>query len=141
MTPNACHQLAATADRLGATHRDPHAFLAALGRDAAGIPVSALAAWPALLVGGRNRLRGGGFRPELRDHTAGQARHFAGTARAVTLLGADRTRWLSVHVRRDRLDSPDGRLTELAIAFADELLDGRLAPLDAGGWIRSHVCG
>jgi hypothetical protein len=62
-------------------------------------------------------------------------------ARAVTVLGADRTRWLSVHVRRDAPDSPDGRLSTLAIEFASQLLDGSLATRDAGDWIRENVCG
>ncbi|QIG42977.1 hypothetical protein G5V58_09580 [Nocardioides anomalus] len=141
MTPNACHELAAAADRLAAAHPDPRTFLVELAREVAGIPRGTLTAWPALLLGGRNRLLGGGFRPELRDHTAGQARHFTGTARAVTVLGADRTRWLGVHARRDRPDSPDGRLSELAVVFADDLLAGRLAPADTGDWIRRHVCG
>ena len=92
-------------------------------------------------MGGRSRLRGGGFRRDLRDHTAGQPRHFAGTARAVTVLGADRTAWLSEHVRRDAPDSPDGRLTALAIEFAVRLQDGSLATHAAGEWIRANVCG
>ena len=58
----------------------------------------------------------------------------------VALLGAARTEWLSVHVRRDAPDSPDGRLTGLAIEFAGQLLDGTVATSDAGGWIRQHVC-
>jgi hypothetical protein len=93
-----------------------------------------------LLMGGRSRVRGGGFRPELRDHSSGQTRHFAGIARAVTVLGADRTRWVSVHVRRDAPDSPDGRLTELAIDFATGVLDGSLALDRTGDWIRERIC-
>ena len=113
---NACAQLAGVADDLG--HLAPRRLLVELAHTVAGIPRSGPAVWLVLLAGGRTRLPGGGFRPELRDHTAGQTRHFAGTARAVTVLGADRTRWLSVHVRRDSLEAPDGRLSELAIAFA-----------------------
>ena len=113
--------------------------MAELAWRVAGIRRGRLALW-GLLLGGRTRLAGGGFRPELRDHTAGQSRHFAGVAKAVTVLGADRTRWLSVHVRRDRPDSPDGRLTSLAVEFATGLLDGSLAPAAAGDWIRVRVC-
>jgi hypothetical protein len=138
--PNACAALARTADDLAVAHTDPHDFLVQLGHRAAGIPRGRTALLH-LVLGGRNRLPGGGFRPELRDHTAGQARHFAGTARAVTALGAERTRWLSVHVRRDAPGTPDGLLTELGVEFAQALLDGSLAPADAGAWIRRHVCG
>ena len=135
---NACAQLARAADDLG--HLAPRRLLVELAHTVAGIPRSGPAVWLVLLAGGRTRLPGGGFRPELRDHTAGQTRHFAGTARAVTVLGADRTRWLSVHVRRDSLEAPDGRLSELAIAFATALLDGELLPAEAGDWIRAHLC-
>jgi hypothetical protein len=93
-----------------------------------------------LLLGGRSTIRGGGFRAELRDHSAGQSRHFAGIARAVTVLGANRTRWISVHVRRDAPGSPDGRLTDLAIEFATGMMDGSLPIGRAGDWIRTHVC-
>ena len=63
-------------------------------------PASAVARSPALglLLGGRARVKGGGFRTELRDRTAGQTRHFVGVARAVTVLGPRSTEWLSVHV-------------------------------------------
>jgi hypothetical protein len=93
-----------------------------------------------LLLGGRSRIRGGGFRAELRDHSAGQGRHFAGIARAVTLLGANRTRWISVHLRRDSPGSADGRLTDVAIEFATGILDGSLPIGRAGDWIRIRVC-
>lgn len=137
---DACAALARAADDLAPAHRDPHDFLVELGHRVAGIPRGRSAVLH-LATGGRNRLRGGGFRSELRDRSAGQARHFAGVARAVTVMGAERTRWLSVHVRRDAPGSPDGLLTDLGVEFAEALLDGSLAPADAGGWIRAHVCG
>jgi hypothetical protein len=142
MTVDACAELARTADTIAAKHPDwpGQELLVELGLCVAGIRRGRLSAI-GLLIGGRPRLRGGGFRPELRDRTAGQTRHFAGVARAVTVLGADRTRWLSVHVRRDAPDSPDGRLSTLAIEFASQLLDGSLATRDAGDWIRENVCG
>ena len=139
MTDNACAELARVADAIAVEHRSPDDFLAELGLRVAGIRRGRLAVL-GLLLGGRSRITGGGFRAELRDHTATQARHFAGIARSVPLLGAGRTEWLSVHVRRDAPDSPDGRLTRLAIEFASLLLDGSLATPGAGEWIRRSVC-
>ncbi len=137
----ACEEMAGVADSIVAEHPDwpAHEFLVELAARVAGIRRGPLAGL-GLLVGGRSRLRGGGFRPELRDRTASQTRHFAGVARAVTVVGAARTEWLSVHVRRDASDSADGRLTSLAIEFAAQLLDGSLATGDAGEWIRATVC-
>ena len=120
--------------------RTGHEFLVELGSRVSGIGRGRLVAL-GLLLGGRSRLKGGGFRSELRDHSAGQTRHFAGIARAVTVLGAGRTRWISVHVRRDAPDSPDGRLTDLAIEFAAGVLDGSLPTDRAGDWIRTNACG
>jgi len=142
MTETACAQMARTADVIASEHPDWPAreLLVELGVRVAGIRRGPLAA-VGLALGGRPRLRGGGFRPELRDRTASQARHFVGVVRAVTALGAARTEWLSIHVRRDAPASPDGLLTSLAIEFASQLLDGSLAPRDAGGWIRANVCG
>jgi len=59
----------------------------------------------------------------------------------VTVFGPDRTLWLSVHVRRDAPDSPDGRLTDLGVEFATGVLEGTLPEAQAGDWIRQHVCG
>jgi hypothetical protein len=133
--------MAGVADSIAAEHPDwpAHEFLVELAVRVSGIrrgPLSAIG----LLLGGRPRLKGGGFRAELRDHTAGQTRHFVGIARAVTVLGANRTLWLSEHVRRDAPDSPDGRLTALAVEFAAAVLDGSLLTRNAGDWIRQHVC-
>lgn len=135
---DACGELARVADEIDVA--DPREFLVELGLRVAGIPRGRSAVL-ALAAGGRTRIPGGGFRAELRDGTRGQARHFAGIARAVTLLGPERTGWVSVHLRRDAPDSPDGRLTSLAIGFAEALLDGSLAPAGAGDWIRANVCG
>jgi hypothetical protein len=139
VTENACAAMADVADAIAAGQPSGRELLVELGARVAGIG-RGRTALPTLLAGGRTRLRGGGFREELRDHSARQTRHFAGIARAVTVLGAERTRWISVHVRRDAPDSPDGRLTELAIAFAGGVLDGSIPPGRAGDWIRSHVC-
>jgi hypothetical protein len=137
---SACEQLARAADSIAGENPAGRDFLVELGHLVAGIPRGRLAV-PALLLGGRSRFKGGGFRTGLRDHSAGQARHFAGIARAVTTLGADRTRWISVHLRRDAPGSPDGRLTDLAIEFADSVLEGSVATDRAGDWIRRRVCG
>lgn len=136
---SACEDLARAADAIADEQSEPRAFLVELGYRGAGIGRGRLPL--RLLTGGRNRLRGGGFRPELSDATAGQARHFAGTARAVTVFGPTLTEWLSFHVRRDAPGSADGRLTTLAVEFAEQLLDESLAPVEAGSWIRRHVCG
>jgi hypothetical protein len=139
---NACEEMAQAADAITGEHpgwSGPE-LLDELAWRVAGIRRGRLGT-VGLLLGGRSRLKGGGFRPELRDHSAGQSRHFVGSARAVAVLGARRTAWLSEHVRRDAPDSPDGRLTALAIEFATGLLDGSLAPAQSGEWIRAHVCG
>jgi hypothetical protein len=142
VTEDACAEMAQTAQDISAQHPgwSGHDFLVEFAWRIAGISRGRMAA-VGLLVGGRSRLRGGGFRPELRDRTAGQTRHFAGVARAVTVLGPGCTRWLSVHVRRDAAGTPDGRLTDLAVEFASGLLDGSLAKDRAGDWIREHLCG
>jgi hypothetical protein len=134
--------MAHVAQTIAAEHPDwgGHEFLVELGSRVAGIGRGRWAVLK-LVLGGRNRLKGGGFRPELRDHSAGQTRHFAGIARAVTVFGAERTRWISVHVRRDAPDSADGRLSDLAIEFATGVLDGSTQPARAGEWIRQNVCG
>jgi hypothetical protein len=141
--PNACHRMSKLVDGLVDQQPDlgPRELLVELGARAAGIPRSGLRAPAMLVLGGRTRLPGGGFRPEFRDRSSTQARHFAGVARAATLLGPERTEWLCIHVRRDPPDSPDGRLTTAAVSFAKALLDGELATADAGEWIRGHVCG
>jgi hypothetical protein len=133
--------MAQVADTIAAEHPEWSGddFLVELGSRVANIGRGRWAVI-GLLLGGRSRIRGGGFRAELRDHSAGQSRHFAGIARAVTLLGANRTRWISVHLRRDAPGSPDGRLTDLAIEFATGILDGSLPIGLAGDWIRIHVC-
>ena len=138
---DSCARLAEVTDVIATEHPEwsGHELVVELAHRVAGIsrgPSAVLG----LLTGGRSQLTGGGFRPELRDRSASQTRHFVGVARAVTVLGAGRTEWLSVHVRRDAPDTPDGRLSELAIRFATQLLDGSLATRDAGEWIRSNVC-
>ena len=136
---NACHALARVADEIAAGGGSGHELLVELGYRVAGIPHGWMA-WPALATGGISRVKGGGFRSDLSDRSRGQARHFAGVARAVTLVGERATLWVSVHVRRDAEESPDGRLSQLAVDFASALLDGSLPPRESGEWIRRNVC-
>lgn len=138
-SPNACVALGRIADEICPGDPSGHELLVELGYRVAGIP-RGWRAWPVLAVGGRSRIRGHGFRDDLSDGTGGQARHFAGIARAVTLLGDRGTLWISVKVRRDAEESPDGELTRLAVAFATALLDGSLPARESGDWIRDHLC-
>jgi hypothetical protein len=138
-SPNACVALGRIADEISAGDPSGHELLVELGYRVAGIP-RGWQAWVVLATGGRSRIRGHGFRAELSDGTGGQARHFAGVARAVTLLGDRATLWISARLRRDAEESPDGELTRLAVAFATALLDGGLPARDSGDWIRDHLC-
>ena len=90
--------------------------------------------------GGRDRLRGRGFRRAVDDDTDGQARHFAGTVAVATRLGAALTRWLTVHVLRDAPDTADGRLSDEAIEFVRLVRSGELTQADAAGWVREQLC-
>ncbi|MCU1480861.1 MAG: hypothetical protein JWQ19_1647 [Subtercola sp.] len=137
---DACAALCAMADRLagreaGAERR----YLVEFGRAGAGIPSGPL--WfVAAGAGGRNVFRGRGFRPELDDGSNGQARHFAGIVATAARIGAPATRWLSVHVRRDGLDTADGRLTEVALEFVTGIRSGDITPADASAWLRARLC-
>lgn len=137
---DACHELVALIERLGAQAPGPRALLVRLGAEAAGIRPGPRALID-LARGGRNRIPGGGVRPRLDDDSGGQVRHFAGIASAAARIGATPTRWLSVVVGRDAPSSPDGRLTDLAVSFARQLTRGTLPMTDAAGWVRDNVCG
>ena len=138
---NACAKMATLADEIAAAHPrwSGRELLAEMALQVAGIhrgPGALLG----LLTGGRSRLRGGGFRGELRDHSAEQTRHFIGVARAVTIIGPTATRWLSENLRQDPANSPDGKLTGLALEFSSVLLSGDVVTSAAGDWIRRNVC-
>jgi hypothetical protein len=92
-------------------------------------------------VGGRNVIAGRGWRAEYSDGSRGQARHFAGIAAATLRFGPRLTRWVSVRIRRDAPDSPDGRLTDAAIEFSAAILRDDLRVPDAADWIRGRLCG
>ncbi|MEF2976670.1 hypothetical protein [Subtercola sp. YIM 133946] len=138
-TRDGCAALCAMAASLAAQGPGGRRYLVEFGRRGAGIPAGPL--WfVAAATGGRNPLRGRGFAASLDDGSTGQARHFAGIVASVARLGPRATRWLSVHVRRDALDSADGRLTECAIEFATIIRSGELDPADAPDWLRAHLC-
>ena len=143
MTASACEELARVADahrrRASGLARPTSSWSSSRVR-VAGIRRGPLAVL-GLFAGGRSRLRGGGFRPDLRDRTASQTRHFAGIARAVTVVGAARTEWLSVHVRRDApdltrrpADQPGDRVRRRSCWTA------RWRPGTRGSGSGQHVC-
>ena len=137
---NACKQMAQLCAELlaFAPGLTPREFLRTLGALVAGIDLGVIG-FKQLARGGANGLVGAGFRPEYDDGTAGQARHFAGTAAAAALVGEKPAELLAHHLV-DPADSIDGRLSTAALEFAHLLIDGDL-PLDrAGAWIESHVC-
>ena len=117
----------------------PLDFVERLGEQAAGIRpgVRGLAD---LATGGEDHLRGGGFRDDLDDGTAGQARHFAGVAAAAARLGADLTDAASRHLLGDRAGSADAHLTQKALEFVRLLASGDLAPTGAADWIQHELC-
>jgi hypothetical protein len=135
---DACARLAESIDRLAGRGHSSGRFLRELGR-AAGVRRGPLWLTDAA-TGGRNRIRGRGFHPAVDDDTDGQARHFAGTVAVAARLGGAITRWLVVHVLRDPLDSPDGRLSDEAIEFVRLVRSGELAQADAADWVRERLC-
>jgi hypothetical protein len=138
-TGSACRELAGLAARLAATEDDAVQFLRDLGRRAAGIRQGPRA-YGDLARGGRNLITGKGFLARFDDGTIGQVRHFAGIAVATSYGGAATTRLISIFVRDDPEDSPDGRLTDEGIAFATGVLTGEL-PLElTPRWLLDHLC-
>jgi hypothetical protein len=136
---SACRRLAILAENIAVKDRSGEEFLVDLGRQGAGIRPGRLALID-LARDGHNTILGRGFRPEFDDGTRGQVRHFVGVARATMFGGPVLTRWISENVRRDAADSPDGKLADEGTDFAQALLAGRLAPSEAGAWIRDHLC-
>jgi hypothetical protein len=139
LTGTACQRLSILAANLAATDRSAEEFLVDLGQRAAGIRKGRLALLD-LARDGHNVILGRGFKPEFDDGTRGQVRHFAGVARASMFGGSIVTRWISENLRRDPADSPDGRLADEGIDFAQSLLAGRLRPSEASDWIRDRLC-
>lgn len=137
---NACKQMAELCDELleVAPGLTAHEFLRSMGALVAGIDLG-LTGLKQLARGGANGLVGAGFRAEYDDGTAGQARHFAGTAAAAALFGEKPAELLAHHVV-DPAESIDGHLSTAALAFAQELISGRLPLADASAWIEAQVC-
>ena len=136
---SSCRELAGLAAGLAALDAPPTEFLRRLGRLAAGIR-SPPRAYGDLARGGSNQIPGKGFLARLDDGTTGQARHFAGIAIATSFGGAAATRLISIFGRNDPEDSPDGRLTDQAIAFATQIRSGELELDETPQWILSHLC-
>jgi hypothetical protein len=139
LSGTACERLAGLADHLAERHDHVNAFLLDLGQQAGGISKGRRALTD-LARGGRNRIRGRGFKHRFDDGSIGQVRHFAGYVRASMFGGGSITRWISEHLRHDPPDSPDGRLGEEGIEFAQELIAGRLELSDASQWLRDRLC-
>ena len=138
-TRDACAALAELAAREALARPSPRELVRRLARAGAGVRAG-LPGILDLVKAGRDGLPGRGFRAELDDGTDGQVRHFCGVAASCDRFGARSTRWASIHVRRDAADTPDGRLTDLAIEFVALLYRGELDVADASDWLRRTLC-
>ncbi|HEX2359696.1 MAG TPA: hypothetical protein VHH72_07770 [Solirubrobacterales bacterium] len=138
-TGSACRELAGVAASLAERETDAGGFLRELGRRAAGIREGPRA-YGDLARGGRNLIRGKGFLARFDDGTSGQVRHFAGIAVATSYGGGATTRLISIFVRDDPEDSPDGRLTDEGIAFATAVMSAELELELAPRWIVDRLC-
>ena len=134
-----CAALVELAAREALARPTPRAFVRRLGRLGAGVRPGALGLLD-LARAGSDGVPGRGFLPELDDGTPGQARHFCGVAECCYRFGAAPTRWVSIHLRRDPPDEPDGRLTDLAIEFVGLLRRGDLDVAEASVWLRRTLC-
>jgi hypothetical protein len=139
LSGTACERLAGLADHLAASDDSVTEFLLDLGQQAGGIS-KGRRALADLARGGRNRIPGKGFKRRFDDGSIGQVRHFVGYARASMFGGTNVTRWISQHLRHDPSDSPDGRLGDEGIEFAEDLIAGRLELSESAAWLRSHLC-
>jgi hypothetical protein len=136
---DACERLVGLVGQLARQEPSPRRLLARLGREGAGIRPGPLGMVD-LARGGRDLIRGRGFRRQFDDATSGQVRHFTGIAVATSLMGPRLTRWTSQRIRHDPLASADGRLTEAGIEFARRLLEGTLPVGAAAGWVHETLC-
>jgi hypothetical protein len=139
LTGTACERLAGLAGQLAETDDSVNDFLLDLGQQAAGIS-KGRRALADLARGGRNRIPGRGFKRRFDDGSIGQVRHFAGYVRASMFGGGNVTRWIGEHLRSDPAGSPDGRLGDEGIEFAQDLIAGRLELSGASAWLRIHLC-
>jgi hypothetical protein len=136
---SACRNVAGLAAKLAERTDNPLVFLRDFGKGAAGIR-SGSRGLGDLARGGKNTIPGKGFLRRFDDGTAGQARHFAGIAVARTFGSAAATRTVSIFLRDDPADSPDGRLTDAAIEFAGEVLSEDLELEETPGWVLDNLC-
>ena len=139
LSGTACQRLAGLAANLAVRDRIAERFLIDLGQQGAGIRPGRFALID-LARDGRNIILGRGFKREFDDGTRGQVRHFVGVTRASMFGGSALTRWISENLRRDPAGSPDGRLADEGIDFAQALLAGRLELSEASEWIRATLC-
>jgi hypothetical protein len=139
LSGTACERLAGLADYLADTNDSVNEFLLDLGQQAGGIS-KGRRALADLARGGRNRIPGKGFRQRFDDGSVGQVRHFVGYVRASMFGGTNVTRWISEHLRNDSPSSPDGRLGDQGIKFAQDLIAGRLELSGASAWLRTNLC-
>ena len=139
LSGTACERLAELAGYLAERDDDVTAFLLDLGEEAGGIS-KGRRALADLARGGRNRIRGKGFKRRFDDGSIGQVRHFAGYVRASMFGGSSVTRWISEHLRDDPPNSADGRLGDQGIEFAQALIGGRLELSEASQWLRERLC-
>ena len=139
LSGTACERLAGLAGYLAASDDSVSEFLLDLGQQAGGIS-KGRRALADLARGGRNRIPGKGFKQRFDDGSVGQVRHFVGYVRASMFGGTNVTRWISEHLRHDASDSPDGRLGDEGIEFAQDLIAGRLQLSDASAWVRTNLC-
>ena len=140
LSGSACRRVAGLAAKLAERDEDPRAFLRDFGRQAAGVrpPPRAIGD---LARGGRNLIVGKGFLARYDDGSSGQARHFAGIAVATTYVGGgSATRWISEHIRDDAPNQADGRLTDEAIEFSNEVLSEELPLADTPQWLLDNLC-
>jgi hypothetical protein len=137
---NACQQLVELCNEVLeiAPELTPREFLRTLGALVAGIDLGVMG-FRQLARGGANGLIGAGFRAEYDDGTAGQARHFAGTAATAALIGDKPAELLAHHVV-DPAESIDGHLSTAALELARLLMDGDVPLTEAGAWIATNVC-
>jgi len=134
-----CTALVALAARAAVPGIAPDRFIDRLGHDGAGVRPG-LPGILDLARAGANHLPGHGFREELDDGTGGQVRHFCGIATSCRRFGSRLTWSASVYLRRDAPDTPDGRLTDLAIEFVERLRRGDLDVRDASDWLQRTLC-
>jgi hypothetical protein len=136
---NGCGRIVALAKREGQRHSDPRAFLLAFGRKGAGIRTGLCGVWD-LGRGGRDVLRGGGFKEEFDDGSGGQPRHFCGIVVSACWFGRHMTRIVSVLIRHDRPDSADGRLSDAALEFVRNVRTGEVSVAAAHIWLAARLC-